>query len=423
MNTAPPNPPQPSRRSLRGLDWLNFFVADVQTGVGPFVATYLATRGWSQADVGVSLTVAGLAGVICQAPCGALVDWTRHKRTVVAAALALIAAGAFVFVWWPSYWPVMIAQAAHGAVGGVLGPAVAAISLGLVGYRQFGPRNGRNKSFDSAGNVFAAALMGWIGWQFSVHVIFYAAAVLAIPAFISLSRIRPEEIDYARSRGAVEKPEAKSNRNVEKEGMLTVFRDRRLLLFAGCAVMFHFANAAMLPLLGEMLAHGRSVRLAPALLSACVIVTQVIVACSAPWIGQRANTWGRKPLLLLGFGVLPLRGVLYTLTDHPTVLIAIQILDGVGAVIFGVVSVLVIADLTRGTGRFNLAQSAIAAAVGVGASLSNTVAGYIVQRAGYNAGFLALAGVATLATALFWLLMPETLDLKTSGGTPGLKTT
>lgn len=413
----PRNPPDPSRQSLRGLDWVNFFVADVQTGVGPFVATYLATRGWSQENVGLSLTVGGLAGVICQAPCGALVDWTRYKRTLVALALFMIAAGAFVFVWWPSFWPVMIAQATHGIVGGVLGPALAAISLGLVGYRQFGPRNGRNQCFNSAGNVTAAALMGWIGWQFSIPIIFYAAAALSVPALIALRRIKPDEIDYARSRGAVEDPVAKSNRTVKKESMLTVFKNRRLLLFAGCAVMFHFANAAMLPLLGEMLAHGRSVRLAPALLSACVIVTQLIVAFSAPWIGRRANAWGRKPLLLIGFGVLPIRGLLYTLTDHPALLIAIQVLDGIAAVIFGVVSVLVIADLTRGTGRFNLAQSAIAAAVGVGASLSNTVAGYIVQRAGFNAGFLTLAGVATLATALFWLLMPETQNGETKAET------
>lgn len=410
MNTAT-DTPNPSAQSLRGLDWLNFFLADVQTGVGPFVATFLATRGWRQEDVGWSLTVSGLVGVICQAPAGALVDWSRYKRTLVAIAVLIIAAGALVLALWPSYWPVMLAQISHGAVGSVVGPTVAAVSLGLVGYKKFSERNGRNKQFDSAGNIAAAALMGWIGWQFSVEAIFYATVALAVPTLISLSRIRPAEIDYARSRGATEKEGAKNARTVEKEGVLAVFRDRRLLLFAGCAVMFHFANAAMLPLLGEMLAHGRSARQAPAMLSACIIVTQVIVMLTATLVGRRASTWGRKPLLLIGFGVLPIRGLLYTLTDSPTLLIAIQIFDGIGAVVFGVVSVLVIADLTRGSGRFNLAQSAIAAAVGVGASLSNAVAGGIVQRFGFDAGFLFLAVVATLATALFWFFMPETRDL------------
>lgn len=412
MTAAASSSPHPSAQSLRGLDWLNFFLADVQTGVGPFVATFLATRGWRQDNIGWSLTVSGLVGVVCQAPAGALVDWSRYKRTLVAIAILIIATGALVLAWWPNYWPVMFSQISHGAVGSVIGPTVAAVSLGLVGYKKFGERNGRNKQFDSAGNIAAAALMGWIGWQFSVEAIFYATAALAVPALISLSRIRPEEIDYARARGASETADGKSARTVKKESMLAVFRDRRLLLFAGCAVMFHFANAAMLPLLGEMLAHGRAARQAPAFLSACIIVTQVIVMLTATLVGRRANTWGRKPLLLVGFGVLPIRGLLYTLTDHPTLLIAIQILDGIGAVVFGVVSVLVIADLTRGTGRFNLAQSAIGAAVGVGASLSNAVAGAIVQRAGFNAGFLSLAVIAALATALFWFFMPETQDLE-----------
>jgi MFS family permease len=404
--------PDPSAQSLRGLDWLNFFLADVQTGVGPFVATFLATRGWRQENIGWSLTVSGLVGVICQAPAGALVDWSRYKRTLVAAAILIIAAGALVLALWPSYWPVMLAQASHGAIGSVVGPTVAAVSLGIVGYKKFGVRNGRNKQFDSAGNIAAAVLMGWIGYQFSTQAIFFATAAFAVPALFSLGRIRPDEIDYARARGALEAPAGQCAGTVAKEGIFLVFQDRRLLLFAGCAVMFHFANAAMLPLLGEMLAHGRAVRSAPALLSACIITTQVIVMLLATLVGRRANAWGRKPLLLIGFGVLPIRGLLYTLTDHPTLLVAIQILDGIGAVVFGVVSVLVIADLTRGSGRFNLAQSAIGAAVGVGASLSNAVAGWIVQRAGFNAGFLFLAGVAAVATALFWLFMPETQNLK-----------
>lgn len=406
----------PSRESLRGLDWLNFFVADVQTGVGPFVAAYLAARGWHEGDVGWALTVGGLAGVLCQVPGGALVDGARAKRTLVAVALLIIAAGALVLAWRPTFWPVMLAQASHGIVGSVLGPTLAAISLGLVGYRRLGERNGRNRRFDSAGNVAAAALMGWIGYQFSTRAIFFVAAALALPAFAALGRIRPGEIDYARARGADQHGADDGPARVLGWGETVrgVFGDRRLLLFAACAVMFHFANAAMLPLLGEMLAKGRDARQAPALMSACVIVTQLVVACAASAVGRRADAWGRKPLLLVGFAVLPVRGLLYTLTGHPTLLVAIQVLDGVAAVVFGVASVLVIADLTRGTGRFNLAQSAVGAATGIGASLSNAVAGGIVQRAGFNAGFLFLAAVAAVATGLFWAFMPETRSMETA---------
>jgi MFS family permease len=196
-----------------------------------------------------------------------------------------------------------------------------------------------------------------------------------------------------------------------------LLKDRPLVIFLACAVMFHFANAAMLPLLGEMLSkgHGRGSML---FMSACVITTQLIITLLASWSGRKAGSWGRKPLLLIGFGVLPLRAVLYTLTSSPIALVAIQILDGVGAGIFGVVSVLVIADLTQGTGRFNLTLGAITTAVGIGASLSQAIAGSIVHKLGYNAGFLFLGAIAAAAWAILYLFMPETGKTHSASPTP-----
>jgi MFS family permease len=198
------------------------------------------------------------------------------------------------------------------------------------------------------------------------------------------------------------------------ESVRVLFQDRPLVLFLVCAVMFHFANAAMLPLLGEMLAkgHGRSSMM---FMSACVVTTQFVITLLASWSGRKAGTWGRKPLLLIAFGVLPIRGVLYTLTSNTILLVAIQTLDGVGAGIFGVVSVLVIADLTRGTGRFNLTLGAITTAVGIGASLSQVIAGSIVHHAGSSAGFLFLAGVAATAFAILYFFMPETRNIRLAG--------
>jgi MFS family permease len=190
-----------------------------------------------------------------------------------------------------------------------------------------------------------------------------------------------------------------------------LLRDRPLMIFLCCAVMFHFANAAMLPLLGEMLAKGKG-RASMMFMSACVVTTQLTITLIASWVGRSAGSWGRKPLLLIGFGVLPIRGVLYTLTSNLYLLVGIQVLDGIGAGIFGVVSVLVIADLTRGTGRFNLTLGAIATAVGIGAALSQTIAGAIVHHFGDRAGFLFLALVAAAAFALLWAFMPETLERK-----------
>ena len=191
------------------------------------------------------------------------------------------------------------------------------------------------------------------------------------------------------------------------ESVRVLFKDHPLVIFLVCAVMFHFANAAMLPLLGEFLAKGRG-RSSMLFMSVCVITTQFVITLLASWSGRKAGTWGRKPLLLIAFGVLPIRGVLYTLTSNTALLVAIQVMDGVGAGIFGVVSVLVIADLTRGTGRFNFTLGAITTAVGIGAALSQVIAGSIVHHVGFRAGFLFLAGVASAAFAVLYFLMPET---------------
>jgi MFS family permease len=172
--------------------------------------------------------------------------------------------------------------------------------------------------------------------------------------------------------------------------------DRRIGIFGLCAVLFHFANAAMLPLVGQVLSLGKDHR-APLYMSACIITAQFVMVPVAAWAGRACAVYGRKWVLMIGFSVLPIRGVLYTLTGDPIALIAVQVLDGVGAGIFGVASVLVVADLTRGTGRFNLTNGAIGTATSLGASLSHVVSGLIVQHVGYDAAFLALSAVASIA--------------------------
>jgi predicted MFS family arabinose efflux permease len=270
----------------------------------------------------------------------------------------------------------------------------------------FDLRQGRNQAFNSAGNVVAAVSMGLLGYFISNRSIFFFVSVAALPTILTLLIIRPDEIDYELARGA--KIDDEGAKPVEPHALL---KDRPLLIFLVCAVMFHFANAAMLPLLGEMLAKGRG-RSSMLFMSACVVTTQFVIALIASWSGRKAGTWGRKPLLLIAFSVLPIRGVLYTLTLNPRALVAIQILDGVGAGIFGVVSVLVIADLTQGTGRFNLTLGAISTAVGIGASLSQVIAGSIVHHFGSNAGFLFLAAVALAAFGILYFFMPETRNAR-----------
>jgi MFS family permease len=396
--------PTASARTLRGLDWLNFFLADVQTGVGPFLAIYLAGYKWNEQRVGIALTVGGVAGILTQTPAGALVDRLRSKRALMTAGIVALAAGALLIAFVPTFWAIMPAQVLIGGTSSIFGPAICAISLGVVGHRLLDRRQGRNQAFNSAGNVAAAVSMGLLGRFVSDRSIFFFVAACALPTILTLLLIRADEIDYERARGGRE-----GEKGGPAESVWVLFRDRPLVVFLICAVMFHFANAAMLPLLGEMLARGQG-RNSMMFMSACVVTTQLVIALLAPWWGRKAGTWGRKPLLLIAFGVLPVRAVLYTLTHNPGELIAVQVLDGVAAGIFGVVAVLVIADLTQGTGRFNLTLGAIGTAVGIGASLSQFIAGSIVHHFGSNAGFLFLAAVAAAAFGILYFRMPETRD-------------
>jgi MFS family permease len=409
---------KPSTRSIRALEWLNFFLADVQTGLGPFLAAYLAAAGWAPDRVGYALTFGGLVTVALQTPAGAAIDAARRKRLLLAAALGVLVVGAILLAGGTEVVRVAAAQFLIGAAGPFLAPTVAAITLGLVGARAFDAQFGRNQSFNAAGNVVTALLIAWVAYHLGYRAIFIAAALLAIPAAGCLFTIDRNQIDYARARGAASGDDPKrSEKGHQAEGFSALLKDRVLLAFLAAAFLFHLANAAMLPELGEMLAKGKPREAAP-FMSACIVVTQLIIAAGAAWVGKQAAVRGRKPLLLLSFGVLPIRGVLYTMIHAASGLIAVQVLDGVANAIFGVVSILVIKDRTEGTGRFNVASGALATAVGIGAASSNTVGGWLVGRFNFSASFLGLAAIAVAATGLLYVAVPETLTGKRKAAEP-----
>ncbi len=385
---------------MLGLDWLNFFLADVQSGIGPFFAVYLAGRHWNEQNIGIALTVGGIAGIAMQTPTGWFVDRTHSKRALVAVGVSALAASAVMILLFPSFWAILLAQIFMGAANSIFTPAICAISLGIVGHDAFDCRQGRNQTFNSSGNLTAALFMGLIGYWISNRGIFFFVFLSALPTFFMLWLIRPEEISYEIAR------ESDEGTTIS---LLEIFSNRLIITFLICAALFHFANAAMLPLLGEMLTHGQG-RSSMMFMSACVVTTQLVIAVFASWCGRKAKNWGRKPLLLIAFGVLPFRGILYTMTNNSTLLIAIQILDGVAGAIFSVVSVLVIADLTRGTGRFNVTLGAMTTAASVGAALSQSIAGTIVHHFSFRAGFQFLASIAMVAYAVLYVFMPETRD-------------
>ncbi len=399
---------QPDKReSIRALEATNFFLADVQTGLGPFLAAYLAGAGWEPGRVGVALTLGGIITVVLQAPAGAFVDQLRSKRLILVLASAVLAVGAVLLSITAAPWAVYTSQILIGGAGPFLGPTLAAVTMGIAGVTFFDRQFGKNQSFNSAGNVACALLIAGLSHLYGNRAIFITAAVLTIPTVLAIGAIKSKDIDYDLARGGAIQEEGKEVA-VTASPLKTIFGDSALLVFLVCAFLFHFANAAMLPQLGELLSHGSGTSAAP-FMSACIIVTQVVIMCFAPAIGRFANLHGRKPLLMVGFGVLPLRALLYTLTHNAGGLIAIQILDGVANAIFAVVSILIVADRTRGTGRFNLAQGSLATAVGIGAALSNTFGGELIQHFSYRISFLSLGAIATLAFVLLWTAVPETL--------------
>jgi MFS family permease len=390
-----------SARSRRGLDWMNFFVADVQTGFGTFVAFYLAQKGWPQSNIGVVLGVGGIAGVLSQIPGGALTDAVKWKRGLAAIGIVAICVAALILAFLPDFFAVLFAETLHGATAGIITPAIAAISLGLVGRRAMSMRTGRNYRYAAAGNALTAGVMGFAGAYLFDGAIFLTAAVLCVPALIALSTIPGDEIDYARARNA-----GKSKNALTIARVLDLAKNRRLLLFSAAVVAFQLADASMLPMIGTSIATGGDK--ASLWMSLLIIVPQIMVACLAPWVGYHSERRGRRPLLLIGFGAEPLRALLLALSTDYWVVLAGQVLNGVSAAIIGVMTVLVVTDLTAGTGRFNLAGGTVAALSGIAASLSTLASGFVFQTFGQVAGFLTLAAAACTATVLLWAFLTET---------------
>ncbi|MGF7175680.1 MFS transporter [Azospirillum doebereinerae] len=398
-----------ARPHHRTLDWLNFFLADVRDGLGPYLAIYLLiVQRWDEASIGVVMSIGGIAGIVAQMPAGALIDRTRWKRGVMAAAALLVTGGSLLLPWLPEFSLVAVVQAVTGAAGALFPPAIAAVTLGLVGPRAFTRRIGRNESFNHAGNAVAAALAGVAAYAFGPIAVFWLMTAMTVASVVAIWRIDGTAIDHDVARGLdAETVPGDAHGREEPSSLRAILTCRPLLVFAVCVSLFHFANAAMLPLVGQKLAL-QDRNLGTTLMSLCIVAAQIVMVPVAALVGAKADHWGRKPLFLAGFLILPIRGVLYTLSDAPYWLVGVQVLDGVGAGVFGALFPVVVADLTRGTGRFNVSQGAIATTQGIGAALSTTVAGVIVVHGGYNAAFLSLAAVAGVGLALFALAMPET---------------
>ena len=400
-----PRPVSPGAR--RGLYGLNFFMAAVQAGFGPFIAVFLTQQGWTQADIGVALSVGTVAVMASQLPAGALVDHFHHKRNAAAIALLATAASALLLAAWPAPGPVMAAEVLHGFAACMLGPAVAALTLSVFGESGYGEVLGQNARYASIGNAVASAAMGAFASYISDRSVLLLAAALAVPAISALRVVEPADhapVDPDRSHPAMLPRQIRKSRSHRS---WHVFANRELLIFAGCAALFFLGSAAMLTLVATRTT--REIGAGTGLvIAALVIVPQAVVALLSPAIGRLAEQWGRIPVLLLGFVALPVRGLLFAAIANPYLLIPVQALDGISGAVFGVLVPLVAADLSRRNGYLTLSMGVINFGIACGAALSVVLAGWIGDHLGNRVAFLGLAGTGAAATLLLWLAMPET---------------
>jgi MFS family permease len=408
-------PAQPGPSIHRGLDGLNFFLADVRDGLGPYLAIYLLAvrgpeQGWNPATIGLVMTLAGIAGLLAQTPAGALIDRSRNKRAIVIAAAIAVTLSCLALPFVSSFYAVAATQSVAGIAGAIFPPALAAITLGVVGPKAFTRRIGRNEAFNHAGNAVSAALAAGTAIVFGPVVVFWIMALLAVLSIGATLLIPTAAIDDDLARGLDHAEAADGTPDASQpSGLQALLSHRPLLIFAVLMALFHLANAAMLPTVGQQLTQVVGEAHATSLIAICIVAAQCVMVPVAMLAARQAERWGRKPVFLCAFGVLALRGLLYTFSDSPYWLLGVQLLDGVGAGIFGALFPVVVADLTRGTGRFNVSQGAIATAQGVGAALSATLAGSIVFGAGYPAAFLTLGAIAGLGFLGYLFAMPETL--------------
>ena len=397
----------PSASSLIALDAINFFLAAALSGFGPYVASFLVDQNWTPQNIGFVLTTAAVAGLLGQIPAGELLDTIRSKRLAVMLAATMIAGAALVIGLWPSFPLVLTALMIQAIAGGFLGLAIASVSLGLVGHAVLGERLGRNQRFASLGGVFAAGFMGLVSYFLSYRAIFLVASALVLPLLIALGRIKRSDIHFGSASGI---PHHHGPGRPARARRLSLSKNRGLLIFACAVFLFQMANASMLPLAAGALVHAKGAG-SPLVISALIVVPQAIVVLMAPWVGHRAKTWGRRPLLLAGFAALPVRALVFAWASQPFILIPAQILDGISGAVLGVLTALTVADVTAGSGRFNLAQGLVGTISGLGASVSTMLFGQIVAAFGRAAAFMSIGAVGLTALVLLWVLMPETSSL------------
>lgn len=395
------------RRSIVGLDGLNFFVADMLTGFGPFVTIYLTANGWHPTDIGFALSVGTMASVAGQVPAGMLVDAVPLKRLITAVGIAAIIMAALLLGTLSTRWAVWGSEFLQGSSASLLTPAIAAMTLALSRKEGLAERLGGNVRFKALGSILAALLMGYIGTHVAPGAVFYVAALFGCIALGCLLMISGVDINNAPLRTTHPTAWPRAARKEPMRRRRELWRDRLLLTFAGCAFLFQLSNAAVLPFAVSAI-HDQGMKDSDMLVSMALIVSLAVVSVISPRLGAFAESRGRKFILLAGFLALAFRCVMLSICNDQISILASQVLDGVSASIIGVMVPLIVSDITHRGGRFNLALGLVGVAMTAGATLSTTATGFMVEHFGTRIAFIALAGAAGLGFLLVLVGLPET---------------
>jgi MFS family permease len=394
----------PKRIHAPSLDWLNFFVADVRGGLGPFVTVFLVgTQKWNPATVGLVTTLGGWAGLVAQAPIGAWIDQTKHKRGLLLAALIGLSAGAVVFIVAPAFWPVLFANGFMQVVSGVFDPTIAAITVGLFARDMLTRRMGRNAAWSRAGNLVVAAMSGFVAWLLPPSAVFLQVPIISALTAVAVMSIPYGEINQRRARGL------RQGSRDHQEGpaeWLALFRSRPLLVFGVCSFLYELADAPLLTLVGQEIGVARP-EWGLIATSALVIAAQAGMMLTSILVGHRADSWGQRWLLTVGFAMLPVQAALTLVSRGPGWLIAVQFFGGLGTGLFAALTPLWLVDATQGTGRYNVSQGAMATVRALGATSSGFASEVLMDRFGYDAAYIGCGIVSVAALALLWLNLPD----------------
>ncbi|MBX3186517.1 MAG: MFS transporter [Labilithrix sp.] len=379
--------------SLIGLNAANFFLAEVIGVVLPFLNDLLREQHWRYDTIGVATSTVGLGVFLFQTPAGMIVDRVRTRRSLLAATSVTLGvcfglipiAAAHPAIIFPMLFVAGVSQA-------FFQPLLGALALGLAGHDGMNRMMGQNQAWNHAGNIAAAGTAMLLATVFGIESIFVAIMAVSLLAAASTRLIRPEDVAHA----TTEEPGASRG---------SLLRDGRARTLLASTALFHLANAPVMPMVALDIKrlHGTDAQVA-----AVVLIAQTVMVPVAYLAGRLGDRFGRKPIMLFGFAVLPVRIFLYSLTDTPSILLALQSLDGIGAGLYGVLVPSMCADITAGKGRFNTLLGMIATAQALGAVMGPLASGFVIQHMGFDAAFQTYAAVALVGALLFFWKMPET---------------